>query len=151
MNIGTVLSHTSSSQANFFIINEINKIQNHNTIVFFETFSAPMKPIKCGTLCLNELINFDGLLITTNLYNTEMAANLINRNKSKIVFYVWDLEWLRRDRQNFIHNYNIYSLPDLLITRCKDHSVMLENYCNRKSIIMEEFNLKEIIGYYNVK
>jgi hypothetical protein len=96
-------------------------------------------PINTATISTNKLISFSGLLITTTINNTITARNLINKNTTKLVFYVWDLEWLRAGQNNFLHNIQAYRAPDMLIARSTEHVYPITNYSNRQPIVIEDF------------
>jgi hypothetical protein len=87
-------------------------------------------------------MNFRGTLVTTNIANTLMCNKLINRNAVKLIFYVWDLEWLRPGKQNFLYNVEAYKIPDILVVRNKEHFFPLLNYCGREPQIK---NFSEVI------
>lgn len=141
--LGVVISNLQSSQIAYYTINEINKYK-HDKVIFFEQLASPCLPINCGTLCINEICNFEGTLITTNIKNTIMCSENMNRKKIKHIFYVWDLEWLRQGKKNFLANLKAYMCPDVLIARHGDHFYPIYNYCNRKPLVIKDFKLNEI-------
>jgi len=128
--IGIVVQHFGSSQITYEAVKLANKIQN--SILFFEQLTPPCVPINCATMCLTETMNFQGTLITTSIANTLLVNKLINRNAVKLIFYVWDLEWLRPGKQNFLYNIEAYKIPDVLVVRSQEHLFPLLNYCGRK-------------------
>lgn len=149
MNIGAVVQHLGKSQITYNIVREINKISNYyyNTVIFFEQLVNSHFPAQCATMCVNELVNYHGILITSNLYNTKLAISLTNPNTTKVIFYVWDLEWLRPNQNNYLYNFEIYNKAPILIARSRYHAKAITNYANRTPIVMENFSLKEILEF----
>ena len=132
ISFGFVVPHLGSSQATYETIKLANSIEN--AIIFFEQLVTPCTPIGCSTMCITELMNFGGTLVTTNIENTRMANKLVNRNQCKLIFYVWDLEWLRPGKQNFLYNHEAYHMPNVLAARSVEHIGPIQNYCNRQPI-----------------
>lgn len=95
---------------------------------------------------ISEVFSFNGMLISTNLRNT--AIMLKAKTNAKKIFYVWDLEFLRRGNSDFLRNNEIYRHPDIkIVCRSADHAKVLENYSNRKpDAIIPTINL---LGIYN--
>ena len=133
MNTGIVIPHLGSAQMSFEAINLVNKLDN--AVLFFEQLVAPCIEPKCATMCVNELMSFRGTLITTNISNTIMASKLINKSVVKHIFYVWDLEWLRPNKNNFLYNLQAYKAPQILVARSQEHVNPIANYCNRIPIV----------------
>ena len=132
---GIVVPHLGASQISCEAIKLANKIEN--SVLFFEQLVAPSIPIKCSTMCVTEMMNFSGTLVTTNIENTRMANKIANRNGIKLIFYVWDLEWLRPGKQNYLYNIETYHMPNELVVRNEDHIGPLQNYCNRQPIFKD--------------
>lgn len=128
-NLGIVLSHLGSSQMVYEAINLANKA--NDAVIFFEQLTTACIPINCASMCVTEMNSFGGVLITTNIENTLMANKVINRNKTRIIFYVWDLEWLRPNKQNYLYNLQAYNTADELVARNIQHVEPIHNYCNR--------------------
>lgn len=146
--LGIVIPHLGVSQTAFYVINETNKfIKSTHTdcVLFYESVVLPcIKPL-CSTLCVNGIVNFNGVLITTTIDTTIMATKI--NNVSKIIFYLWDVEWLRIGNQNFLYNLQAYRSNVELICRTKDHIDLVKNYCNRQDVrVVENFELKKILG-----
>ena len=132
-NLGIVVQHLGSSQISYEAIKLVNSV--NNAVIFFEQLIAPCVPIRCATMCITEMTSFRGILITTNIENTLMVSQIVNRNQVKLMFYVWDLEWLRPNKNNYLYNIKAYNTPEVLIARSKEHVGPLTNYCNRQPII----------------
>ena len=133
MNIGIVVPHLGLSQISFSAISFANK--ENNAVLFFEQLITPCIPIKCATMCVNELMSFRGSLITTTIESTLMANELINKNVADHIFYVWDLEWLRPNKNNYLYNLKAYNCADKLIARSEEHADPIRNYCNRQPLV----------------
>jgi len=134
-NLGLVVPHLGASQVSYQAINLANNMAD--AVLFFEQLLSPCVPVKCATMCVTEMVSFGGMLVTSNIENTLMAHQIANRNKIKLVFYVWDLEWLRPGKNNYLHNVKAYQVPDVLVVRSAEHVGPLANYCNRQPIIRE--------------
>jgi hypothetical protein len=132
ISLGFVVPHLGSSQVTYEAIKLANSLEN--SIIFFEQLIPPCIPIQCATMCITEAMNFGGTLVTTNIENTRMANKIVNRNRCKLIFYVWDLEWLRPNKQNYLYNYEAYHMPDMLVARSEEHIGPITNYCNRQPI-----------------
>jgi hypothetical protein len=133
--LGIVIPHLGAGQKTYEAIKLINSVGDG--VIFFEQLVAPCVEVKCATMCVNELMNFSGTLVTTDLEGTQLAHNVVNINKTKTIFYVWDLEWLRLNRQNYLTNWPIYHMPDVLVARSKEHVGPIENYCRRTPIVRD--------------
>jgi hypothetical protein len=114
--------------------------------VFFENLVPPIISPKCATMCTNELPSFTGCIITTTIDTTSMAIAHNGNKDNRIIFYVWDLEWLRKNKNIYLYNYNAMVKAHKLIARSNKHAKAIENYCGRKvDSIMSEFNISELI------
>jgi hypothetical protein len=150
MNIGIVVPHIGSSQISFYAIKEIHKLAHqgyeHDLVLFFEQLTPPLLQPQCATMCVNELMSFKGILITTNIENTIMTLSRNSRSNNQIIFYVWDLDWMRPGKNNFLYNYRAFSESTKVIARSQKHALAIENYSNRSpDKILENFNIKEMI------
>lgn len=134
-NFGIIVTHLGSSQATYEAIKLANSLDD--AVLFFEQLVSPCVPVDCATMCITEAMNFKGTLVTTNIENTRMANRLVNRKQAKLIFYVWDLEWLRPGKQAYQYNYEAYHMPDVLVARSQEHVGPLKNYCNREPIAKE--------------
>lgn len=144
-NIGVLVPHLGSSQISYYAIKELNNIKGRDKVVFFEQLTPSLLHVDCATICINKLGSFRGTLITTNIDNTILAYNIVNKKKVKICFYVWDLEWLRQYKHDYIRNLPAYIRSNILIARGKVHADAINNYCNRYPYIVEHFDLNRIL------
>jgi len=147
MNIGLIVNNLGASQLSYDLINQANKISfegQHECFFFPRNLVVPCLPVKCTILNLTEIHDFQGLLLSFNLQDTQLLAE--TKNPARKVFYVWDLEWLR-GKLNFVENLPIYTDKRLeLYCRSHDHQKAIENYCNVLSHVVEDVNLLEIIN-----
>ena len=152
MNVGLILPHVGPSQLAYYGINQCVIAQEHTPFDYFVCFreeQPPCMPIRLACMNISELYGFNGIVISTDLESSSMMLSAIN-NTLKF-FYVWDLEWLRPNKSNFLSNMNIYRNPNLeLIAQSEDHAKAIENYCNRKpKLVVQNLNLTEIINAIN--
>lgn len=139
--IGIVLPNLGTSQLSVFAISFANKFfkTEHNCCVFYRNLSAHCIDVKAGCMTISEIWGFNGTIITTCLYDTEFLLKSISTGKK--IFYVWDLEFLR-DNKDYIKNTNIYRNPNIILAaRSEDHAKTIQNYCNRKvDMIVDDFD-----------
>lgn len=141
MNLGISLSHLGLSQSAFNAIKLANKMfgTEHDCVLFYRDMSMHCTKINAGVMTLSQIWGFKGTLITTSFYDTEFAINAIG--PESILFYIWDLEFLRKEK-NYIKNLTILRNQDIvLVARNKDHADIIYNYCNRyPELIVNNFN-----------
>lgn len=131
MQIGIVLPHLGPSQAAYYAVQAINKnIDKHEFILFYENIMPVcLKPL-CPIMNSTEIWSFNGLLITTNMSSTISALKGINN--SKILYYLWDLSFMR-GKSDFITNSGVMNSDKIqLAARSKSHQKVIQNYCNRE-------------------
>ena len=150
MNIGIVVPHLGAAQISFYAIKEVNRLieekYTDDLTLFFEHLVPSIIPPKCAVMCVNEIMSFKGTLITTTLDTTTLALARNTRKDNRIIFYVWDLEWMRPQKNNYLANYSIFHQAHKLVARSANHAKAIENYTNRKvNTIIPEFNVQEII------
>lgn len=145
--IAIALPDLSSSDLAFIAINQAGYAIHNNPVRDFtfltEEKFPPCVPIPCSRTNISEMWSCGGLVIATNLTTANTLAKAVI--KAKKVFYVWDLEFLRGNK-NFVENSRIYRDPRLtLICRSQSHAEALENYCNRKpDAIIPDMNIERI-------
>jgi hypothetical protein len=150
MNIGIVVPHLGLSQISFYAIKEVNRLvdekHSDDITLFFEHLVPSLIPPKCAVMCVNEIMSFKGTIITTTLDTTLMTLSRNTRKDNRVVFYVWDLEWMRPQKNNYLSNYQIFNSVHKLVARSDNHAKAIENYTNRNvDAIVKEFNVQEII------
>lgn len=126
--IGAILPNLFPSEKLDFALNQENiVIFVKDNISFFESQSTPI-------FSIHNVQDFKGELLVFDLESAEIALNIFSQ--VTVHFYAMDIEWLR-GANNFINNYKIYNQVDFLYTY-KDYVKVLENYCGRKPIIINE-------------
>lgn len=147
MNIGIILPNLEMNQLAYETITGINQEilngSNHDYRIFFENLSVQCVTPLCSIMNLAEIWAFSGLLISTTLDNTIFSLKL-STNVIK-AFYIWDLEWIRKEK-NYLHNLSILRNPNLLlISRSQDAAIELERYSNRPpNIVSSRLNMGEL-------
>ena len=145
--IGIIIDDLSASQLSYYVIKNINEYLGSadcDFVIFFENSSTSILQPEVGTMNINEIWGFDGILISTSVSTTLSMINTFAKAK---YFYVWDLEWTRRHGKDFSYLIQAYNNKDVkLIARSKEHALAIENYANRTvDHIVNNFNLKKIV------
>jgi hypothetical protein len=148
--IGLMLQNLNASQKAYMFIQQLNSLVSNNTnvdaCVFFNEVSLPcVKPMFSVSPAL-ELWGFhQGLVITTDIDTTLMAIKTCT--SSKVIHYIDDLEWTRKNKQDFLYNLPAYRSQMVeLITPSVSYAKLVENYCNRKvSAVIPGYDLNEIL------
>ena len=133
MNIGIILNSLDNNQLAVETIlsinSEINNQSKDDYRIFFENINLRVFEPTCAVMNISEIFNYTGILISTTLSNTKLA--LKTTGDIQRIFYVWDLEWLRREK-NYLDNLAVYRNPNIkLVTRSADYAQMIQNYTNR--------------------
>ena len=153
MKLGIILNDTSANQLAYHVISNINKeverTNKNDYVLFFENASSVVISPACACMNSSEIWNFDGVLISTTVSNTLSSINAVTPKRK--YFYVWDLEWGRRNGSDFENLVRVYSDPEIsLIARSKDHAIAIENYCNRSVAgTVSNFNTKQLMDIIN--
>lgn len=89
---------------------------------------------------VSEIYGFDGVLITTDLNTTQKALNAFGW--TKILFYIWDLEWLRMPQKRWHDLIGIYGNEKLsLVCRSEEHLKAVRQCWNIEPIgVVEDFD-----------
>lgn len=151
--IGIVSEDFSVSDCNFFAINMGNKIvaeSDIDVVGFYENLPNPVIPPNFGLMNIQDIWGFDGLTICTNI-DQALALKQVPGHHSKI-FYVWDLEFLREGKRNFLYNLQAYRSDLKIVCRSEEHAKCFSNYANREvDSIIPYFNLFEFWKQFGVK
>ena len=150
--IGIIVDELSASQLAYYIISNINKALKNSPddfVVFFENATSNTITPEFSTMAINEIWNFEGVLISTSVSSTLSMLKAFSPERK--IFYVWDLEWLRNHGKNFEDTVKAFVNEDVtIVARSKEHVLAIENYCNRKvRYTMENFNIKELMRVIN--
>lgn len=149
MNIGVIIPSLAASEYAFYTVNQchfLKQVTPHEPFIFVEDIQPPCMQLQASCMNISEVFSFAGMLISTNLRNTAIAINA--KTAAKKIFYVWDLEFLRRGNNDFLRNNEIYRSPEVkIVCRSIDHAKVFENYSNRRpDAIIPSINL---LGIYN--
>lgn len=141
--LGIILPALYKQQLVYETFESLHKVISSKVdpIVFFEDFSPLFIRPPCAMMHISEILNFNGILISTTINNTMMSLKAINQAKK--IFYIWDLEWLRNsNNKNYLYNISIYQNPELeLITRSNSYAKELNNYANIQPKVLSLENL----------
>jgi|TARA_B100001113_G_C21044582_1_gene593930 hypothetical protein len=153
--IGFLVNDLSASQLSFFLIKNLNDYKQKEdleAVLFFENSSSLAIKPNVPLMAINEIWNFDGVLISTDV-NTTLSLKKCFAPAKKI-FYVWDLEWMRniagrtKEFESVVQAFNDESIQ--LIARSEDHAKAIENISNRKiKHIVENFNIEKLVRIAN--
>ena len=150
--IGFIIEEPSSSQLSFNLIKNINNYlanSQDDFVVFFENSTASVLNPEFSLMSLSEIWKFEGSLFATNV-STAISLKKCFAPKQKY-FYVWDLEWTRRQGKEFEFTIQAFKDPALkLIARSEEHATAIKNYCNRDvSGIVSDFNIEQLVRITN--
>jgi len=143
--IGIIVDNLESSQLSYDIINELNSSKN-NVLLFCNNPHSVCMHLNTTIMSVSEAWGFKGTIITTSASTTHLATKIITI--PKILFLVWDLEFIRH---NPIKNYENYASLFLnnkveLLCRSMYHADLIDNCYNRKArVIGNRFNLSKIL------
>lgn len=152
-NINVLTNDLGPSQKNYYLIRNINKI--HDTVpglniqVFTENLSKFCLKAHFAVMNVAEAWAQNGAFIATSL---STASKLLNYpNPSRKLFYVWDLEFIRREHKHYNVHAPIYLNKSLeLVCRSKEHADLVENAFNRPvKHIVNNFDIRPFIEILN--
>lgn len=144
--IGVIVRDLGFSQSNFSLIKSLNYFVDNNLTdccIFYESLvQTPLTPL-FGTYHVNEIYDFEGIVISTNLLGTKRLVNVPGPLKK--YFYIWDLEWtkLRGYQYNIIRDIYLNSEVDL-IARSERHYNLLKNCFKKPACIIDNWEKEEL-------
>lgn len=150
--VGVLFDDLMMSQKTWLFLENANRFVdniNHDCVAFIKNMSSPCIKPNFSVMFCHEMWHFDGYLIATDLDSAEQISKIVS--PAKKMFYVWDLEWLRRhNNKDYVRNVDIYRNPELkLVVRSESHANELSKYCNRKvDGIVNNFNLERLIDLW---
>jgi hypothetical protein len=132
--VGILVKHLGRTQLANSIIENVNRFLSENgdtdIITFVENVVRPCQTPLFSVMNLNEAWEYNGIAIATNLSTAEKVLSFPGPKHR--VFYVWDLEWMRRTDRNFLSYHNVYANPRLeLIARSESHAKLIEQCWSR--------------------
>lgn len=148
MNIGLLVPDLGTSQLAYMAINQVNLAstvdKDNSYYLFYENATMPCVNPLVACMNISELHTFKGVLISTSIDLTLASLNAVTNTRK--LFYVWDLEWLRPNKNNFLYNMQAFRNEQVeILSRSNSHARAVENYCNRTpSLIVNNFNLLAI-------
>lgn len=148
--IGILLPHLGPTQMAYEIITALNitlmnKI-NFDFTLFVEEILMPCTKPLCAIMNIAEIHAYHGNLITTTIQNTMFTLGAVAIQRR--FFYLWDLEWLRLGRQNYLQNMSVYRNSNIqLITRSQSHADQLNEYCGNTSVVIPNYQFYQLFSY----
>lgn len=148
MKCGIIADNYGANQIGFTIINAANKFAktNNNGCILFQLEYVP-HCIKSDVCAMNysEIYGYNACLISNSLESTKIMLSA--SNNGPMIFYIWDIFWLRRGSEVYDHNMAVLNNPNLLLVcRSESHRQMVENYTNRNPAIMP-FDINALTEY----
>lgn len=135
--LGIIVKDLLPSQLNYELFTQLNdKYEQLNAFIVCKNLTKSFFPIKFPILNYSKVfsgyLEEDTLLVATDIDSALTLSNV--KNKSRKIFYVWELEFLQNKDYN--NNYQIYNaLP--VYTRSNSYKQALDNYANIDSNILE--------------
>jgi hypothetical protein len=147
MNIGVILNDLTASQLSYFVVKNFNdyldKHPKSHIICFYQEISQHSLPANFACMEISEIWGFEGPIIATTFESAEKLLGCATCPRP--VFYLWDLEWLRTER-DFASWRKVFADERMdIIVRSQSHKQIFEECWNRKVLgIVDNFNLQEI-------
>ncbi len=138
MKLGILVDNLAASQKSFALLSNPNP-----ATIFVKEIGPICYPSSKMISCWHDAWSFSGSIMATSL---DSARFILDMPADKLYYYIWDLEWLRGGiTQNYIATLMLLQNEKLnLITRSTSHSQMIENYCNRPSLVIENFEYEKL-------
>jgi len=145
--LAIVVNNLSVGQLSYLI----SKHAKNKSVIVFSKESYTMN-LNNGFAVMSafEFLNYKGKnVIATDIESCKIViSNLAIEN---FYFYVWDLEWMRLESFDYEDMSNIYRNKKVtLISRSERHALAIEQAWNKKSLVIEDFDIDKIIGDINV-
>jgi hypothetical protein len=146
--LAIVVNNLSIGQLSYLI----SKQAKNRSIIVFSKESYTMN-LNNGFSVLSafEFLNYKGKnVVATDIESCKVVIS--NPAIEKFYFYVWDLEWMRLESFDYEDMSNVYrNEKSILVSRSERHALAIEQAWNKKSLIIEDFDIDKIIGDKNVK
>jgi hypothetical protein len=141
MQLAFALRSLGPSQLAYRVIRGANQLteQGHDVLAFFEQVTLPCVPCRFATMHLCEGLGYRGTVVATSL---RTAAKLLTfPSPARRLFYVWDLEWLRR-KETYQHFFSLYGNPQLeLAARSAEQARVISEAWGRDVRVVPETEL----------
>jgi hypothetical protein len=146
MNIGIIVNNLGVSDRNIALISCLNTMVMNdrlNPIVFPRTIRPyPVSPT-FSIMGQNEIFNFSGILIATDIETAKLC--LSNHNACKKIYYLWDLDWIFTSQPNYNNNAEIFLNPNLdFVVRSTDHAKIFRKVWGKTIHVVEEFEYEQL-------
>jgi hypothetical protein len=144
--LAVMIDDLGFSQSNLFLIYSLNKLsQSTDTdcCIFHNQWKKPIMPTLFSTFQDNEVWDFNGTVIATNIASAQKLA--ASPGPKKKYFYVWKFEWMALN--NFWHRQirGIFNNDEIgLIARSRSHFKLLQNLFKEPVAIVEDWNLDQL-------
>ncbi len=148
--LGVAVKHLGPSQLAFQLINQGNDFVGSGAtgdfVAFFEEPKRPCFHLGFSSMQIMEGWGYDAPIVATTFNTAEKLLRFPACPRK--LFYVNDLEWLRRPQRNFYQLQAVYGSPQLtLIARSHDHKQVLEQLWNRPvAAVMDSFDIPQLLG-----
>lgn len=109
--------------------NKLSEDKNLNVVVFTQNVAPSAFENKVAVMTVDESFKYSGTFVTTDLDTTKQALKCLN--VQRLIFYVYDLEFMR-GKNDFLKNNEIYRDDKVeLVCRSESHAKVLRNYSNK--------------------
>lgn len=146
MKIGVLLNNLGPSQLAYSVIRNGAKAVDHglDLMAFYERQAAPCLPLHIASMHIAEAYGYDGVLIATDLSTAAKLRTFPSATQK--IFYVWDVEWTRRQYMTSVLQ-KIYREPSFkILARSADLALAISQAWNVNIHgIVRDFNLNELI------
>ena len=131
--LGILLNNFCHNQLAYQTLKSVANYYNHNGTADITLFQeVPIIPIiqpHTAIMFPNEVYEFDGTLVITNLNHIPVAEKAIGPTKK--IFYVWDLEWIYMQQKQYEHLAPLYRNKNFtIVARSLEHARLLRNAWN---------------------
>lgn len=145
MKVGVLLNNLGPSQLAYSVMRTGEKAAEHGVdmVAFYERQVRPCLQLKIASMHIAEAYGYGETLIATDL---STATKLLTFPKSNKFFYIWDLEWTRRQYLSSVLQ-KTYRNPSLkLIARSSQMAEIISQVWNVNIHgIVDDFHLEELI------
>lgn len=141
-NLAVLIDKPGFTQKFKRLAEELNKLSNNINVTLFCAERGPI-PVKMH-FPIMELVtcyNFDGTMLSTDLYTTQIMRNCLRPQRK--LFYVYDLEYLYSPFTFSFLN-SVYNSDVELIARNQTRYNILKNTWKEPAGILEEFNYEQL-------
>jgi len=145
MDIAIVSKNIEISQLLFLINSQKN---DHNISIYTINRLKNLYSYNMSVLPILDLNYFGGnFIVATDFDSCKLALNMCNNKK--LLFYSFDLDWIRNKNIQYDEYANIYQNNKVkLFCRSKYHSDIIKSSWNCDCDYIEDFNLSEMVKIY---